>query len=350
MPIINHELDKVGDYLSHRDFGMSIVAWANYFYTIDLEKVGLGTGQIEFGLTGAASSIFNGKEVSVAFGSGHKGVANGKPDDENSMCLSMLDGMSTIYQESSATVTVDISLNHINEPQDPACTTKNTVRCANPCPNTFPLYTMGFEDVGSTSSLGSAITKRQSNVFSIKVNMNSVLTAIAVNVGMVNLEDLSKIKEDRSLTSLLTAMDPRLFKRYGIKKIGSYFKSVSADVQVSPTYCITWVDPERAPQCLITIDKLLAYPVIKSTGYITAGYLNECTKANVMKDSHKSSKCQEFDINVALIYFPEPYPKRCNEAAKAKPTTTAPKRSLAAADEKTDDYVFPEGDNSRRET
>lgn len=331
--MINHELDKVGDYLSHRDFGMSIVAWANYFYTIDLEKVGLGTGKIEVGLTGAASSIFNGKEVSVAFGSGLTGVANGKPDDKTSMCLSMLEGMSTLYQESSATVTVDISLNEISStPQVFACTTKNTVRCVNPCPNTFPLYTMGFEDVGSTSLLGSAITKRQSNVFSIKVNMNSVLTAIAVNVGMVHLEDLSKIKEDRSLTSLLTAMDTRLFKKHGIKKIGSYFKSVSADVQVSPTYCITWIDPERAPQCLITIDKLLAYPIIKSTGYITKEFLNECTKANVMNDPYKSSKCQEFDINVALIYFPEPYPKRCNEAAKTQPPTAASKRSLETTD------------------
>eukprot|EP01034_Spumella_vulgaris_P022688 gene22688-28837_t len=144
----------------------------------------------------------------------------------------------------------------------------------NPCPGILAPQLMGYDTKYASSS-----------IMTWKLDMASVVTALAVNMGILPLTTLTNIKGDNDRINLLNNMAAQGFiDQQTVYNASSYFAS-----------------------CFVRQGNMLMYPVISHYGYSETGldYPSICTAKNVAERGTAAFYyCNRFDLAVGLIYYP----------------------------------------------
>lgn len=207
---------------SNRDYGWNMVAWASYsFYVINVGDAGL----IRFTLAGNIGVMFNKPIVKSGYASNYSAatVYSNLTDTAagKNKTYSCAASVTSTFNPSSRLLTVDNVLNTGSN-----CKATSTgYSCTNPCPKIMSPQAMGYNSLTAKST-----------TFSWTMDMASVMTAIAVNYGILRLEFLQEYPEDPSRVALLTQM-------YNAGSISSAtFSSTSSyfDISYAPMSPIYW--------------------------------------------------------------------------------------------------------------
>lgn len=177
-----------------RDFSWNLIAWAsftNIFYT--KEK-----GTLQFYASGDVGKIFSKPIINAGYAS--------NISDSNACPVEI----SYSFQESSRLLTIDTNLDTSDSPCDGS---PGSYTCENPCPNILSPQGMGYNnDNAETTSL------------TWTLDMASVSTALAVNMGITPLSNLENFKADNNRNSLLNLMvNNRYISSTTMKYTSSYY-------------------------------------------------------------------------------------------------------------------------------
>lgn len=159
---------------SKRDFSWNLIGWVSY------TSFTKGSGSLQYTLSGDASIAFDKPIVGTGFASGLS--------DNVSCYLSV----GTNYQKEGHTLSVEIDLDDHNNCKEGS---NGGYNCTNPCPGIISMAGMGYDTQNADDTL-----------IQWEIDMASVSTAIAVNMGQLSLKDLQNFTEDSSREYLLSNM------------------------------------------------------------------------------------------------------------------------------------------------
>lgn len=200
MKTIVAQIKDIGTRGASRDFAWNMVAWTSY------SAVNMESGRLQFYGTGDPGIMFGKKITAVGFASNASDAHRCKPF------------VTTTFNELSRKLEMNIDLNIDNSCPNPPCR-------INPCPGVLGPQIMGYDTEGATSS-----------VMNFKLDMVSITTALAVNMGMITLDNLVNIPGDNDRINLLQALvDADGISQTTMESTSSYFDSLYA-----PTTPIYW--------------------------------------------------------------------------------------------------------------
>ena len=273
--VIQAQVKVLGAKTKEREMAYNIAALSSFAAVYDAasdSSLGLPTdsGTMIFYSTADPGTIFD-KTIfhSGSFLSSYDGI-----------CYDLTQSVS--YDRLTATVTLDVEI-------DGNITTVDT------CSTKFSASLLGFET--------------RSTMLTMDLNMNSIMTAVAVNLGIRPLASLIQIKSDSERITLLRNM--RDLGRIGndvLEGTSSYYDELLAPM--APIYCTTFTDLNSTSgagsgtQCLVRIGNALLYPIVHNFG---ASWTkpSQCTKKKVKSSELKKFYCNIFDIMVGLVYYNE---------------------------------------------
>jgi hypothetical protein len=175
---------------ANRDFAWNLIAWSSFAAISETEK-----GYLRFYATGDAAQIFDKDIITANF-------ASEVLDDYD--CMSDIDYS---YEAAIRTLTVETSLDCHN--------TWRGYKCKNPCPRLLNPATM-MSNYDANDMPSSFIT--------LKFDMASVVTALAVNLGILPLANLEEFPQDTNREDLFGEMvDAGLMDEYTYNHTSSYF-------------------------------------------------------------------------------------------------------------------------------
>lgn len=173
----------------YRDFSWNLIAWASF------TQVDKSSGIVQLYTAADIGVMFNKPIVSAGYASrasdsnhehnGLSSITNCNPD------------IITSYSLSSRILTVNTDLNTANNKSSQYCSlnSENSLTCLNPCPGILAPQAMGYN-----------LIEAESSVMTWSIDMAAVVTAIAVNMGIVPLRNLQKFPNDFSRLALFNAM------------------------------------------------------------------------------------------------------------------------------------------------
>eukprot|EP01033_Poteriospumella_lacustris_P013355 gene13356-9561_t len=162
-----------------------------------------------------------------------------------------------------------------------------------------------------------------STEFSWAVDMASVSTAIAVNMGIQPLATLVNFPGDNDRISLLEDMYRQgSIDRWTRNHTSSYYEARYAPMD--PIYCVdysntttrskknkattpttTTTDDASVASCLVRIGNTLAYPYINSYGWSSTGYEYPAPCKNTTYGNPAAKFfCNQYDFVVSFVYYP----------------------------------------------
>lgn len=163
MKKISKEVKAIGARGKNRDYSWNMVAWSS-FTALDSTS-----GSFKFFLSGDAGIIFAKSLVGIGFAS------------NESACNAPV---SASVNYATREIAVDVNLGCT----DPPCK-------ANPCPGVLSPQGFGYDTEGASSA-----------TMSFKVDLASINTALAVNMGILPLSNLVAYNADNARISLLSSM------------------------------------------------------------------------------------------------------------------------------------------------
>jgi hypothetical protein len=166
MKNITAQLSTIGLKGENRDYAWNMVAWSSF------TAQNLDRGFLQFYSTGLVSVMLD-KPI------GNKGVASAA--SQTTQCNQRMD---TSYSSSTSILDVSISLCD----SDDGCPD-------NPCPDILAPQAMGYDVYNSDETQ-----------LDLAISMQSVYTALAVNLGMITLNHLVMVPGDNDRITLLDAM------------------------------------------------------------------------------------------------------------------------------------------------
>eukprot|EP01038_Epipyxis_sp_PR26KG_P009688 gene9688-13041_t len=273
---IADQVKSIGNRGKSRDFSWNLVALSSF------SAQNTDQGLLQFFSSGSANIIFNKQYIGVAYASAKEQCQNVSS--------------SVVYNSATSYVSIDTEL----------C--DNPGGCGNisPCPSTISSVAMGYDTSSSLSSM------------TIRLNMQAITTALAVNMRMTPLNHLVEIPNDNARVALLNQMVKLgQLTNDQANRTSSYYDPNYAPVP--PIYCISQNAPvfptsyTWAPgltSCFIRIGNILAYPVINSFGYTASGDVSptefpiQCLQSAVQAGGAAGFYCNQFDVVVSLIYYP----------------------------------------------
>lgn len=164
---ISVQLSALAKRASTRDLSWNFIAWAS-FTAINKDR-----GYLQFFASGEASTIFN--QPVVAFG-----FASAK--SKTKICE--LKDSTSSYSKTTKLLTIESNLGCL----EPPCVN-------NPCPDILSPQAMGYDTTSATTGR-----------FSIDIDVSSLSTALAVNLGIIKIKNLVPIDDNSDLVSLLLNM------------------------------------------------------------------------------------------------------------------------------------------------
>ena len=181
---------------ANRDFAWNLIAWSSFSAISETDK-----GYLRFYATGDAAQIFD-KEIIIG------GFASEVIDDYQ------CDASTTFsYQAASRLLTVNTELNTGSNCAD--STSGYGYTCENPCPRLLNPKVM------ISNTYGDSIP---STTMTLKFDMASVVTALAVNLGILPLSNLEEFADDTNREDLLgTMLLAGLIDEYTFNHTSSYF-------------------------------------------------------------------------------------------------------------------------------
>jgi hypothetical protein len=179
MSIIESDMQYIGQTRGQfRDFSWNLIAWAS-FTAIDKSD-----GFVQFYAAGDVGVIFQKKISTMGYSSAYSDVA---------ACTQV---SSAAFFSSSRSLAVSTELATLqNGVSNCFGTVAGGVSCTNPCPNILSPQGMGYDPTVAVSS-----------TYTWTVDMAAVTTAIAVNMGILPLENLVNYPGDNNRISLLRNM------------------------------------------------------------------------------------------------------------------------------------------------
>lgn len=223
---IKSDVALVAGRASFRDYAWNMVAWSSYSYY----AAGLSTGGIvQFSLSGNVGMIFNKPIITAGYASNYTNHVvyynTSQPGvTAANYTYSCKLSIQSVFNSNSRLLSVTQDL---DARADTCKRSRSTggYNCVNPCPKIMALQAMGYN----------ALTA-QSTSFTWSVDMASVMTAIAVNYGILRLEFLENFENDANRLSLLTKMlNAGLIDRTTFRQTSSYF-----DFSYAPMAPIYW--------------------------------------------------------------------------------------------------------------
>jgi len=163
---VNSQVRAMGTRGSNRDYAWNMVAWSAF------TALNTDFGSFKFYLAGDAGIIFAKDLIGIGFASN---VSDDTPCDQQ---------ISTSINPVTRTMTVGVDLGCTNPP----CKT-------NPCPSVLAPQAMGYDTEYASSS-----------IMSFELDLASINTALAVNMGIQKLSNLVSYPGDNSRLSLLATM------------------------------------------------------------------------------------------------------------------------------------------------
>jgi hypothetical protein len=204
MKTIKNQMYSVGYVRGrYRDFSWNLVAWASF------TALSTSSGYLQFYALGEVGVIFNRQIITMGYGSNYSVVS---PCTQSS---------TAVYQSASRILTVTTELE-----KDGNCQTSasGVISCSNPCPNILAPQGFGYDPI--TANVPS---------FTWQVDMAAVSTAIAVNMGIQNINHLVQFPGDNDRIALFREMiSGGYFTENQMNNTNSYFESLYAPVQ--PVY------------------------------------------------------------------------------------------------------------------
>lgn len=256
-------------------FDRNLVAWGS-FTAQNLER-----GFLQFYASGRPSIIYDKQVIAVGFASSLSDTA--ACDLETSIS----------YNSASSIVKIESVLC-----KDGPCK-------VNPCTNITAPEAMGYDP-----------TQTDSNIMTLEVSMEAATTAMAVNMGMIELNHLVEVPGDNNRLSLMKLMtDSGAITLKQANHTSSYYDSLNSPTKI--IYCHsenapygdlthTWL-PGRS-FCFVRIGNTLAYPVTTSYGWSYTGYNypTKCTAGNTAETPAAKYYCNLMDVVVGFVYYPVP--------------------------------------------
>lgn len=181
---------------SERDFAWNLIAWVSY------TSIFKGFGSLQFSLSGDVGVAFD-KFVRL------RGFASGSSD--YNICHVNIE---TSFDSGSRTLQVATQINTTNN-----CQKSEFLGyvCHSPCPGIISLRGMGFDP-----------TFAQNTIMKWKLDMATISVAMAVNLGILSVNDLTKIENDDSLQFMLDWMYSKgQINEFIYKNTVSYFGKIS---------------------------------------------------------------------------------------------------------------------------
>jgi hypothetical protein len=246
---VNGELAVIGNKSAHRDYAWSLVAMASYTATAS------DSGSLQFYSTGDAAVIFNRQIAQI-------GVAAGGKDRTGIYCNAKI---TTAYSAVDGTLKIETDLNTsygitqwasdgnpFSEPYS-SVTTEYTcpyyadnnqqLKCRNPCPGVLSPLGMGYQ---ATTGDSKASAVRRSSKMAWTLNLRAVMTALAVNLGMMPLAVLNEVPDDAVRKQLFHGMVSQGYISPAIEAVtSSYFDAFYAPLP--NIYCTSFKN--APPQC-----------------------------------------------------------------------------------------------------
>ena len=174
----------------------------------------------------------------------------------------------------------------------------------------------------------------------LEVDMNSLSTALAINMGIRSIKHLVNVPGDPDRVQLLQNM--LRFRSIDEETIGatsSYLDDLLSPMD--PIYCTTFTGLTKvggpsgaATQCLLRIGNALAYPILNHYGYYddTEGKMKKCTAASAASTaSFAKYLCNTNDLMITLVMYGSDV--SATDYSKTKEPTMRP---TAAANNPTD--------------
>jgi len=296
MTTVDEQMKEIGKTRgSQRDFSWNLIAWAS-FTAINQEN-----GYLQFYASGDVAEIFDKPIVNAGLGSA-EGVC-------------AINGAIS-FSASSRTMTVTIDLNTNGSCQQ--ATSDGDYYCTNPCPSQLNPEAMGIpisEPIPNTKMIWD-------------IDMASVTTAIAVNYGILSLDNLISFPGDGYRQSLFDQMNQcsRSYdNQYNFDETSSYYEVLYAPM--NNIYCTKYAEFNESASCYLRVGNTLLYPYIVSNGYLknssdSTSFI-ACTLEAVRNQfTDASYYCNQFDIIVGFIYYPvAPEPSVETTTPSLSPTT-----------------------------
>lgn len=163
MSKISSQVRAIGSRGKSRDYSWNMVAWSSF------TSINTDSGFFKFYMSGDAGIIFSKTIVGIGFAS-------------NSSVCNVPIGASVNYATREMEVKVELGCD------SPPCK-------LNPCPGTLSPQAFGYDTESSSST-----------AMSFSVDLASINTALAVNMGILPIDNLVQYNADNSRTSLLQAM------------------------------------------------------------------------------------------------------------------------------------------------
>lgn len=276
MESVDSNVRKIGEKAVLRDFAWSLIVWVSYT-TINVDR-----GFLKFYFQGDPGMAFNKPIYAIGFANN-----NSKIDP----CTVRIQ---TDYSETDRKLSMSIDLNKIELDGSESCDA-NSVPCdKNPCPGILSLEAMGYDTISATSS-----------ILNTKLDMVSVTTALAVNMGMISIDNLANMVGDNDrITLFQNLVNQNIITKEVMGNTSSYFEPLYAPSNV--IYCTYYADIDKSA-CLVRMANLLYYPVINHYGFSETGY-GTPQPCNIQSSPGSAGYfyCNQFDIVVGLIYYPVP--------------------------------------------
>lgn len=263
MSKISKEVKAIGARGKNRDYSWNMVAWSSF------TSINTDSGFFKFYLSGDAGIIFAKTIVGIGFAS----------------------------NTSSCSQPVAASINSATRQIDVRVTLCDSPPCElNPCPGTLSPQAFGYDTQYATSG-----------DMNFAVDLASINTALAVNMGIIPLSNLVSYVADNSRISLLQAMyNAGSISLRTFQNTSSYYEPIYAPMD--PIYC-TQYDHVNTTSCYVRIGNTLLYPVINHYGWSDTGFdrPTRCTKsASSVAGSAAHYYCNKMDLVTGLIYYPVP--------------------------------------------
>lgn len=163
---INREVKAIGYRGASRDYAWNMVAWSSF------TSINKDSGSFKFYMSGEAGAIFSKTVIAAGFASNAS---------DTSPCTVAI---STSVDALAHAMEVDVDLGCTSAPcQD------------NPCPNILGPQAMGYDTQAASTT-----------TMSFKIDLASVNVALAVNMGILPIDNLVNYSGDNARVTLLNAM------------------------------------------------------------------------------------------------------------------------------------------------
>jgi hypothetical protein len=186
------DLLNLANRAQYRDYAWNMVVWASYSY---VPRSIATSGVLSFSLSGDIEVMFNKPIVTAGYASNYTGLFVNVT--KNGTLSNYTYGCSLPVEASFSSKSRLLNVQQNLQTATSTCIISSTggYNCPNPCPGILPLQAVGYNPLSA-----------QSSIFTWSVDMASVMSAIAVNYGILKLDFLEKFDDDANRIQFLQTL------------------------------------------------------------------------------------------------------------------------------------------------